>query len=286
MRRSTANAAALLLLYLLCAASVPAAAKPPDDGGPALNAQAVLVLNNKSGKVLLDRQANAVRSIASLTKLQAALVFMDRGLKLEEGTVITRDDWKVALNGCRTRLELNWTYSNGDLLHAALMASDNRSVSALGRAVGLSANALVQAMNERARKMGLTKTNFLGPVGIEHGNVSTAWELSRIVRDASKNEALRTIMGKNGHMVKPLRGYLKVWYTNTNPLVGAKGLTFLATKTGYNASAGYSLATVLRTQDLGEITVVLLGCKKKHQRVTDLKQILSWLRAGGRQKAA
>jgi serine-type D-Ala-D-Ala endopeptidase (penicillin-binding protein 7) len=235
--------------------------------------------------MLLGRNAQEVRSIASLTKLMAALVYLDRGLKLEEGTVVNRDDWKVALDGCRTRLELKWTYRNLDLLHAAMMASDNRAISALARAVGLTPNGLVQAMNERARRMGLTHTQFVGPAGIEIGNVSTAWEMSRIVREASRHRVLRTIMGKSEYQVKPMRGYLKVWYRNTNPLVGEKGISFHASKTGYNHRAGYCLASVASVHDLGDLTIVLLGCKHKADRIVEMRKILRWLRAGGRQKA-
>ena len=254
------------------------------DGGPKLSSRAVLVIDNRTDKVLLSRNASAVRSIASLTKLQAALVLLDRGLKLGEGTVITRDDWKVALDGCRTRLELKWTYRNLDLLHAALMSSDNRAVSALARASGLNANGLVQAMNERARRVGLKQTHFVGPVGIEPGNVSTATEIARIVREASRSKVLRGIMGKAEYQVKPMRGYLKVQYRNSNPLVGTKGLAFIASKTGYNHSAGYCLATAVKVPDLGNITVVLLGAKQKADRSIDMNRILRWLRAGGRQR--
>ena len=253
------------------------------DGGPQLNAKAVLVLDTKTGKALLARRATEVRSIASLTKLQAALVMMDKGLKLDEGTTITRDDHKVAVKGCRTRLELKWIYSNRDLLHAALLASDNRAVSALGRAVGLHANALVQAMNERARREGLKKTVFKGPVGIDHGNQSTAWEIARIVRAASKNKTLAAIMGKKEHTVKPKKGYIKVVYRNTNTVVGAKNLHFLASKTGYNDKAGYCLATVVKAKGLGTLSVVLLGSKTKYGRIMDLKRVISWLRRGGKQ---
>jgi serine-type D-Ala-D-Ala endopeptidase (penicillin-binding protein 7) len=253
------------------------------DGGPRLTARSVLVLD-KTGKALLARNADEVRSIASLTKLMAALVFIDRGLKLDEGTIINRDDWKVALDGCRTRLELKWTYRNLDLLHAALMSSDNRAVSALARAVNLSPNALVQAMNERARRMGLAHTQFRGPVGIEPTNVSTAWEMSRIVREAARTKPLRSVMGKAEYQVKPMRGYLKVFYRNTNPTVGTKGIAFAASKTGYNHKAGYCLAAVARVHDLGDLTIVILGSKRKAERVNDLNRILRWLRAGGRQK--
>jgi len=257
------------------------------DGGPKLSAEAVLVIDNESGKVLLARRANEVRSIASLTKLQAALVFINRGIKLDQGTEINREDWKTALDGCRTRLELKWTYSNRDLLHAALMASDNRAVSALGRAVGLHATGLVQAMNELARRMGLSKTSFRGPVGIEHDNVSTAWEISRIVRATAKEPALSEPMSKKQYRVKPMRGYLKVWYRNTNPLVGTfKGADFLASKTGYNIKAGYCVASVAKLRGLGTLTIVLLGCKHKADRPADMRKIIRWLRSGGRQRSS
>ena len=247
------------------------------DGGPHLSSTGVFVINNTSRQILLGRHLNEQHSIASLTKLQAALVFIDRGLKLDQGTVVTRDDWKVALQGCRTRLELNWTYRNLDLLHALLMASDNRAVSALGRAVGLSPNGLVQAMNERAKRKGLKHTQFQGPAGIEYGNVSTAQEMGQIVQEASRNKVLRAIMGKSEYQVKPIKGYLKVYYRNTNPLIGKTGPKFFASKTGYNARAGYCLATVVQVGGLGNLTIVLLGSKRKADRITDLKKIIRWL---------
>ena len=276
---------AILAAELLLSTAASARLPLHKDGGPRLSARAVLVLDNKTGKVLLARRANELRSIASLTKLMAALVVMGRGIKLDKGTRISRADWRVALKGCRTRLELKWSYRNRDLLHAALLASDNRAVSALGRAVGLHANALVQAMNERARRMGLRKTHFSGPVGIDVGNQSTAWEVSRIVREASRNKVLSGIMAKKEHRVKPLKGYLKIYYRNTNPLVGTfPGVHFIASKTGYNHKAGYALASVAKVRGMGELTMVLLGCKRKADRPTDIRRIIRWLRSGGRQK--
>lgn len=284
-------------LWLLCAGLVWLLTTSPSfagagvpvekDGGPKLTAEAVLVLDTASGKPVLARNATEVRSIASLTKLMAALVVMDRGLKLDEGTKITRDDWKVALEGCRTRLELKWTYSNRDLLRAALMSSDNRAVSALGRAVGLHSTALVQKMNERARRMGLKKTEFRGPVGIDPGNVSSAWEMARIVRAASKDKELSRIMGTREHRLVPMKGYLKRWYRNTNPLVGkTSGVKFLASKTGYNSKAGYCIATVASIKGRGVYTVVLLGSSKKWTRVRDLRRVLDWLKHGGSSKSS
>ena len=253
---------------------------------PPLSAKAYLVLHNSSGKVLASLQPNEVRPIASLTKLQVALVVRARGLALDAGTEITRADYRVALRGARTRLELKWVYRNRDLLHASLMASDNRATNALGRAVKLDSAALVAAMNELAMRMGLKKTSFRGPVGIDHANVSTAWEVARLVRQAAKDPVLSKVMGTARYQVKPLRGYLKVHYRNTNPLVGSKKhpVTFLATKTGFNDQARYCLASVVRLPGLGEVTYVLLGSKSKYARVLDQRNIIRWLRTQGKRK--
>jgi D-alanyl-D-alanine endopeptidase (penicillin-binding protein 7) len=272
---------------LLCGGGLDLAAKTPArrtgpgvpaDGGPTLASKAVLVLHNATGKVLLARNASQVRPVASLTKLVAALVVRAKGLKLEQGTVINREDWKVARDGARTRLELKWTYRNRDLLHAALMSSDNRATSALGRAVGLNATALVQAMNDHVQKMGLSKTSFRGPVGIDPRNQSTAHEMGRIVRRASKDQVLREIMSKKAYQLKPMRGYLAVHYRNTNALVGSTPLAkFIASKTGFNSEAGYCLASVAEVKGLGPVTIVLLGAKRKFDRPVDLRRVLRWL---------
>ena len=171
--------AALALAGLLIAIPGPAGARPSVVREPQLGAHAVLALHSDSGTVLLARNAGEERAIASLTKLVAALVVRDQGLPLDGAMTLNRADYRVALGGSRTRLELNWTYHNRDLLRAALMSSDNRAVSALGRAVNLYAKALVQAMNAYVRGMGLEQTRFRGPVGLDHGNRSTAWDLAR-----------------------------------------------------------------------------------------------------------
>jgi len=243
-----------------------------------LTAKSVLVLDNPSGKVLYARNAGEVRSIASLTKLMAALVFRQRGLALRKGTRINRQDYKVALGGSRTRLELKWTYRNRDLLHAALMASDNRAVSALGRAVRLDARGLVREMNALAKRMDLNRTHFRGPVGLHYGNVSTAWDLSRIVRRAAKDPVLRKVMGTSTYTVRPMRGYINVHYRNTDPFVGASSrLHFRATKTGFNRRAGYCIAVVVDIRGHGPVTVVLLGSRSAIARVEDLRKVFRWL---------
>jgi len=270
-----------LAAALLCAS--PWAASPALARRPSLSAKAVLVLGNESGKEYISRRADELRPIASLTKLMATLLVMERRLHLDKGTVINREDWKVALRGAKSRLELKWTYRNRDLLYAALLSSDNRATSALGRAVGLNANALVQAMNEKARRMGMEKTTFRGPVGIHHGNKSTAREVALLVSAASKHPVLSKIMGTIGRRIKPVRGYIKPYYHNTNRMVGlSKKYRFMATKTGFNSAAGYCIAAVVKIRGRGGYTIVLLGSRNKWLRMRDLRRVVWWLMAGNR----
>ncbi|MBK8481468.1 MAG: D-alanyl-D-alanine carboxypeptidase [Proteobacteria bacterium] len=287
MRRTTTMG--LLLLGLLARSQAAPAAPAPlgpapalgkEDGGLTLSARAVLVLKTSTGEVLLARRPHELRSIASLTKLAAALVVRRHGLQLKAGTTIDRQDWQVALGGARTRLELNWTYRNQDLLYAALLSSDNRAVSALGRAVGLDAAGLVRGMNVLAKELGLSHTHFAGPVGIDPRNVSTALELGRLVDAASRDPALSEVMRSQAHRVTPLRGYLSNHYRNTNPLVGQRRYPrFLASKTGYNAEAGYCLAVVVEQRALGHVAIVLLGSRSKAWRLRDQETLLRWLNA-------
>jgi len=257
-----------------------APASPRDDGGPVLSARAVLALQLSSGAVLLGRRIHERRSIASLTKVAATLVIRRHGLRPQAGTVIDRADWQVALGGARTRLELNWTYRNLDLLHAALLSSDNRAVSALGRAVGLDAKGLVRGMNALSQELGLRQTHFASPVGIDPRDVSTAWEVGRLIVAASRDPVLSAVMRQAEHRVTPLRGYLSLHYRNTNPLVGQRpGLRFLASKTGFNTEAGYCLAVVVELRALGPVAFVLLGAKSKAWRVRDLETLIRWVSA-------
>ena len=274
----------LLTIAVVFAHSTGTAAASPSKpalNAKSLNAAALIILDNDRQVALLARNPDQVRAIASLTKLQVALVLRAYQLNPDGASKITRDDHEIARGGARSRLRLYWTYRNVDLLHAMLVASDNRAVSALGRSVDLSAMNLVTAMNEFAAQYRFRSTHFAGPVGIHHENVSTAREIAQIAQAASLDPLLRQIMRCRDHRVKPLRGHRQIHYTNTNPLVGkVAGVTFLASKTGFNSAAGYCLAAVVRIAEKREFTIVLLGARTSRERLDDLSRIISWLKKG------
>ena len=126
---------------------------------------------------LFTKNPDEVRPIASISKLMAVLVVLDKNLDLDAATTLIDSDRQIAQGGARSRLPIGLSFSNRDLLHAALMASDNRAVPALGRAVGLDPAQLVAAMNSKAKDLGLAHTTFEDPVGLNSNNRSTARDL-------------------------------------------------------------------------------------------------------------
>ncbi len=242
--------------------------------------EAYVVREVGSRRVLLGRGVHRVHAIASLTKLMAVLVVVERHLNLRGVTRLERIDLKTAAGGARTRLLLGARYRNQDLLHAALLASDNAAVSALGRAVGLSPEALTAAMNRRARLMGLRHTRFLDPVGIDHGNVSTAWEVSFVLEAAIANPVLRRVMVTPEHYVQavwPRRHHIN--YLSTNLLLFRRRWRVVGGKTGFNSAAGYCFAGAVKLTGFGRpLLGVVLGSRGKLRRFQDFAELIAQVR--------
>jgi len=155
-------------------------------GLPNIQALGALVIDD-TGHELYARNPDKERPIASISKLAATLVVMDRGLELEGLSTIAKADIDVARGGAKSRLLEGMTLSNRDLLHAALMGSDNRAIPALGRAVKLSGTQLAAAMTAKAKALGLKNTRFHDPTGLSTENVSTPRETIAMLKDTCGN---------------------------------------------------------------------------------------------------
>jgi serine-type D-Ala-D-Ala endopeptidase (penicillin-binding protein 7) len=281
--RPTSLYPCLALLLLVTAWSDPAWARRRQ---PKVRSKAVLMVSFDGRKVFHQRNASKVRSIASLSKLMAVLVVMDRKLKLDGITTISSVDVKVGSGGCRTRLLKGMKVHNKDLLYAALLASDNRSVSALGRAAGLTTRQLVAAMNARARKMKLRHTRFIDPVGINHGNVSTAYEVAKILRQAVLHPILQKVMRTRNYYFRPVWPKRRsINYHNTNALVHRLRFPVYGGKTGFNNKAGYCFASAMRLPGAGPVLAVFLGSSSKTRRFADFYAVLNRLKRRGTVRA-
>jgi len=242
---------------------------------PNLRSSSVLVLDSANSSILYSRKADVSTPIASITKLMTVLVVADAGLPLDEPIQLTAED-RIVGKGAPSRLTLGTTLTRGDLIHLALMSSENRAAHALGRNYPGGLPAFVAAMNAKARKLGMTSAHFVDPAGLSCDNVASAEDLSKLVLAASENPVIREYSTDRGYAVRVGRRMLE--FRNTNSLVSNPAWNIIVQKTGYITEAGRCL--VMQAVIQGRtVVIVLLNSVGKNTRVADAVRIRRWMEA-------
>jgi D-alanyl-D-alanine endopeptidase (penicillin-binding protein 7) len=260
---------ALMLALAVCV--TPASAREPRQ--PALKSQAALVVDQESGEILLGKNSESKLPIASLTKLMTAIVTLDAELDPNEPITITQRDVD-RLRGSRSRLKVGTTLTRDELLHLALMASENRAASALASAYPGGKEACVLAMNLKAQLLGMTGTRFEDGTGLSGHNVSTAQDLAKLVQAAHSYPKIREFTTSTSYQVKVGRRTMR--FGNTNRLTRSSRWDIGLSKTGYIAEAGRCL--VMQVTLAGRsIIIVLLDSWGKYTRVGDATRIRQWI---------
>lgn len=245
----------------------------PDE--PGLRSASALVLDATHASVLYSRKADVAAPIASITKLMTALVVADAGLPLDEPITLSPED-KIVGKGAFSRLTVGTTLTRGDLIHLALMSSENRAAHALGRHYPGGLPAFVLAMNAKARSLGMTHAHFVDPAGLSSQNVASAEDLSRLVEAASQNPVIRQYSTSPDYEVEVGRRMLE--FRNTNALVSNPSWNIVVQKTGYISEAGRCL--VMQAVIEGRtVVIVLLNSVGKYTRVADAVRIRRWMEA-------
>jgi serine-type D-Ala-D-Ala endopeptidase (penicillin-binding protein 7) len=243
---------------------------------PLLRSSAALVLDTTHSSVLYSRRASVALPIASITKLMTALVVMDVGQSLDETLEITTDDRSSGGKGAYSRLLPGTHLTRGDLMHLALMASDNRAAHALGRNYPGGVAACVAAMNAKARDLGMSNAHFVEPTGLSDENVASPEDLSKLVMAAAKVPAIREYSTDSAYAVKI--GRRMVSFRNTDSLVSRPDWNIVVQKTGYISQAGRCL--VMQTViDDRTVVIVLLNSFGKRTRVADARRVRRWMEA-------
>jgi len=245
------------------------------NGKPNVQALGAAVMDVESGRVLFSKRQDVPRPIASVSKLVAMLTVVDHNLDENEVTTITQIDADAARGGATSRLFTGMTVSNLDLLHAALLGSDNRAVSALGRAAGLNLSELTAAMNKKAASLGLKHTRFREPTGLSPDNVSTPIETIRMLQEALKNPRLKTVLSKLDYDAHPI-SKPPIHYTATYKPAQRANAKVLGGKTGYNDFARYCLVAMARI-DNRDFAVSFLGAEGKLTRFGDFARVADWI---------
>jgi D-alanyl-D-alanine endopeptidase (penicillin-binding protein 7) len=238
-----------------------------------LRSSVALVIDQDTQEVLFRKNDQAVLPIASLTKLMTGLVISDADLSMSEMITISQDDVDTE-KGSSSRLAVGTMLSRGDLLHLALMSSENRAAHALGRTFPGGMDAFVARMNARARTLGMFDTRYVEPTGLSSRNQSSATDLAALVAAAYKEPVLRELSTSHGREIEVGRRILQ--YNNTNRLVKNPEWDIGLQKTGYISEAGQCL--VMQAQVAGrKLIMVFLDSAGKLSRIGDAERVRRWV---------
>ena len=262
---------AILLTFGASAVCIEAPTPPGDFAAKALLAQDV-----DSGEILYEKNAEEPRAIASITKLLAALMLHEQGLDLDGRTTMLRSDYEFTAGGARSRLMTNHDYLNRDLLHGALLGSDNRAIVAMGRSVGLEMLAMTLGMNRLAWRLGVQGA-FADPTGIDHGNHASAYDVVKLLKAVLDQPALAEIARTDQWTTSSNeRRGIPLAYRSTNLLVHDENREVLVGKTGFNSAAGWCVASVLKIHER-RVAIVVLGSPTKYVRFRDARKLHDWV---------
>jgi D-alanyl-D-alanine endopeptidase (penicillin-binding protein 7) len=241
---------------------------------PDLKSAAVLVMDEETGEVLYGKNTDQIAPIASITKLMTAIVTLDAQLPLDEPIVLTADDAEVAQSKRRARVPVGTTLTRGELLHLALMSSENIAAAALGRNYPGGMPGFVAAMNAKAFELEMTDSRFVEPTGLSSENVSSPGDLAKLVR-AGKGYPQIALYSTAPEGAFVIRGR-SVAFANTNGLVRSGTWDIGLSKTGFINAAGRCLVMQAKVATRSLI-IVLLDSVGRYTRIGDANRIRQWL---------
>jgi D-alanyl-D-alanine endopeptidase (penicillin-binding protein 7) len=238
-----------------------------------LKSSVAFVMDQETSEILFSKNSQAVLPIASLTKLMTALVVVEAGLPLDEILEVSEADIDTE-KGSRSRLAVGTRLTREEMLHLALMSSENRAAHALGRHFPGGLDAFVQAMNFKAASLGMADTRYVEPTGLSSRNQASAPDLARLVKAAYEYPLLRDFSTSPEAAVGVGRRTMQ--FHNTNGLVRNPTWDIGLQKTGYIVEAGRCL--VMQAKFAGrKLIMVFLDSAGKYSRIADAERVRRWL---------
>ncbi|MEM0550802.1 MULTISPECIES: D-alanyl-D-alanine endopeptidase [Aeromonas] len=269
--------AVALVVGLMGMLGLPAAGAAPSPAKLDVRSESALVVDVNSGKTLYQKNANKARPIASLTKLMTALVVLEARQNLDQIITVDKDDID-RVKHTHSRIRMGTKVTRRDALHLALMSSENRMASALGRHYPGGRSAFVRAMNNKARQLGMRNTHFYDSTGLSTRNVATAQDLAKLVAAAYRQPLIRQFTQDENREMRFSTPAYSLMFNNTNPLVKNPDWDVRLSKTGFTDEAGRCL--VMRAKpDNRELAIVLLNSVGKRTPVGDANRIRKWLKS-------
>jgi D-alanyl-D-alanine endopeptidase (penicillin-binding protein 7) len=238
-----------------------------------LSSNVAFALDESNSQVLFEKKSDSPMPIASITKLMTALVVVEADQNMDEILEVTNDDID-RIKHTSSRLPIGAKLSRADMLHIALMSSENRAASALGRNYPGGLSAFVAAMNAKAKALGMTNTHYVEPTGLSSENVASARDLAKLVAAVHDHPVLAQFSTNTKYEVDTGRRTLH--YVNSNRLIGNEDWDIELQKTGYITEAGRCLVMQVKIDDR-PVVMVFLDSKGQHSRFADAGRLRKWV---------
>jgi D-alanyl-D-alanine endopeptidase (penicillin-binding protein 7) len=240
---------------------------------PDVRAEAAIIYNPETGEVLWENHSTEQRSIASITKVMTALVFLETNTPLSTMVTVQHSDVSRAST---TYLRNGFKLTAEDLLNLLLVGSDNAAARALARSSLIGYDAFIQRMNEKAKELGLEGTVYADPSGLLAENLSSAYDQARLIAYAAADERVGAIMRKTSFSTNA--GKRTITANSTNQIVRSGDIDVVGGKTGFISRSGYCLATLLRLPQSGQqVAFVVLGAKSNASRFWETRHLFNWM---------
>ena len=243
---------------------------------PDLHAAAAIIYDPKTGEILWEQNSQEQRSIASITKVMTATVFLEDDPDLTQAVTVARSD---VFHASTTHLRANDKLTVDDLLHLLLIASDNAAARAHARISKFGSVGFIDRMNAKALELGLEHTSYADPSGLLSDNVASAFDMARLITHASNDERIASVMRTSEYTVRTDNARPRtLTFRSTNHLLGREDVDVRAGKTGFISKAGYCLVTLLRLPRTGaQVAVVVLGARSNAGRFLETRNLFDWL---------
>jgi D-alanyl-D-alanine endopeptidase (penicillin-binding protein 7) len=240
---------------------------------PDVRAEAAIIYNPVTHEILWEENSQSSRSIASITKVMTAVVFLEHASSLGYEIEVQPADVRAAST---TYLKAYERATPDTLLHLLLIGSDNAAARVLARSSPFGAQGFIDRMNEKAKELGLEATHYADPSGLDAANVSSAYDMARLIAFAGNDERIASIMRKSEQTLTTSRRTITVHNTNKLTRDGSD-VQVKGGKTGFIRQAGYCLATLLQLPQGDPVAVVVLGARSNAGRFMETKHLFNWL---------
>mgnify|MGYP001564862824 CR=1 FL=1 len=243
-----------------------------------ITAVSVLILDDKTDMVLYTKNSGEVRPLASITKLMSALVLMEMPIDWASSTIICEDDCDSGSHSINVGEE----YTLDDLLHVALIGSSNTAIKALARMSGVSLENFVLLMNRKAQSLDLTSAKFVEPSGLDAGNIASAFDVAKILKETLKYKKIYETMKVGEYYAHPLNKdkARRVWSTNwllTNWVPSDFQSGEIVGKTGFIGDSKYNFAVRIADKTGHAIRIVILGSESNESRFGEARDAAEWV---------